>query len=252
MMIEHDYYYISELVDRWREFGLTEERLLRYGKEGKLQFSYILKPFGEIDCIHFVTYESEDDKDVVKTAYQISTGCEELVKVSSKFISTLIEVIQSDNSLYECDFFDLPLIMQETSEKEQICLITEPSFDKDSRIKVYLKAKDFVVKVEEVQRFEIDFKEQPLPPYLNPDKEFYSKHIDVLIRVWTDIFENHLYLDQKTCKQAAKRCIEEKYEEEFQITATDNIEYMSRFINACISERWSEFTKKHGKNEAPE
>jgi hypothetical protein len=245
MMIEHNHYSLSELASRLSDNNLTEERLFRYGREGKLKISYLLKTFGEIDRIHLSKCKKVDDKEVVIEATVVQAGDEIAITLTPRFIGMFVDAISGNVPRFGINIFDLPVIIKSVEDRTYFTLLTEPTFDKNTGIEIYFKAKDFVVELEEVKKFEEEFREVPLPSYIDPAHPHYSKHIDVLISVWKDIFENHLYLDQRNCKQAAIKCIEENYEKDFRVTPTDKTT-MAQFINACLpSDRRSEFPQIH-------
>jgi hypothetical protein len=66
MKPDHKYYDITELIQRWSEHGLTKKDLLKYGAEGKLQFSISLGPSTQEN--HIEVNQCFDEKTVVRTS----------------------------------------------------------------------------------------------------------------------------------------------------------------------------------------
>jgi hypothetical protein len=66
MKPDHKYYDITELIQRWSEHGVTEKDLLKYGADGKLQFSISIGPCTQED--HIEVTQCFDEKTVVTTS----------------------------------------------------------------------------------------------------------------------------------------------------------------------------------------
>ncbi|MFC1827311.1 hypothetical protein ACFLZQ_05225 [Thermodesulfobacteriota bacterium] len=229
MTPRHSYYNIAELLGRWADNKFTEMDLLKWGAEGKLQFSILLsdtrEPRDMTEDSHEITIRQvrlEDPKYVLCDECTLRTK-RELFKLAPEIIDKIIvspdknhRVIKILPWCNDCDTYSIPdknafqVIISSGTIAE-----AHAEASGDFRQLWNYGKDDLVIELDEVKRFEKEFPvfEEYIPPYLYPKHPYYSVELAIAVDTWKALFVDGINLDKRSGKQAGAEYIRIKYKD---------------------------------------
>jgi hypothetical protein len=268
MKLEHEYYDLQDLEKRWSEYGYTEKDILKYGVSGKLQFSIIVpnRPNTTI---------------LISRVAQLSGG--ELVTCNETFaggpgcIYTISSFTVKDILLAESDYTKNGIHSEVNLQLEIPC--TEPKCKYPNLANCNLEYSivplagpsdrtytgvtcnrfDLIVTHTNVLAFEETYlkadAEEPTPPYLDPDNEFYSVTLDLAVQAWKAIFKDKKHCDKASAALAAAAYLEsqesgcaellEKYNMELTPTFASQIAKIAAGEYSPNKVKWNEYRNRN-------
>ena len=178
MKPDFEYYTITQLIERWTEYDITEKDLLQYGAEEQLEFVVRWDTLKKANC-NLICSTNETWLDIPRDAM-------ESLKQSDKI--DLCKFVCTNKS--DCNFEYPAEYLAEISSAAE-----ESNLDK-----VFCYRSNLLCKQKDVVRFDEQFKDIPL--YLNPDNEFYCEELAAAVTAWEAIYINREDIDNaKTYKQ---------------------------------------------------
>lgn len=150
----------------------------------------------------------------------------------------------------------IPCKRCEYFENKEICQFeyrTNWIHEKSFRVKIF-PYQYFFCFPSDVEKFIAKFREDEknLPACLDPDNEFYSKEIDVMIETWRMIFEDKKNLKLPTAKKTALDYMRSKYGEKTELKYSDTkLKNMASLIDDCFKKtptEWKKFVEEAGKS----
>ena len=274
-----NYYSLEDLVERWKEYNIKENDLLKYGQDGKLQFSMWVTPpsdnysYVKITCGYYEWLEDEETNPIARREYPIYFGSRELFMLSHGTIDKLLNTALKGTAHPRLNPIcgDCPKKCENLNHGRSAGLYVSYSGSLDREYAdlnnmdtdVYAHEHDFlaitkddlVVRHSDLVQFEkYHFKpEEVLPPYLDPDNEFYSVTLDLAVRAWKALFEEKKHLLEASAGKAGAAylqrpesgCTELLYESGIKLTPTlaENIAKVAAGEYSPYRQKWNTFCK---------
>lgn len=228
MKRKHSYYRLNELLERrWQAHDLSISELLKFAAEDELQLSVILHPDDMIGTPIDYTYNDDDGyehdchSDYIDSTMVLDIPQRIAFQMELKFTNEGMKSKFNIGSIFSC--------------RKQKCSYPKkfgcgPEFEGD----ISCSVNDLLITHENVLRFERKLPgTEELPPYLDPENEFYSVTLDLAVKGWKAIFEDHNILHEKSpAKSVAKYLLksddmkqrfEDKYGEVLTSTMAESI-----------------------------
>ncbi|MDA3823468.1 MAG: hypothetical protein PF450_12780 [Bacteroidales bacterium] len=226
-----DHYNLQDLVRLGDDNNFTEKQLLQLGAKGKLQYS--IMPSAPSNARHIMlTHKYIEENNFNPDGYSCvpcdysTTGCFKSINKIFKISKNTVERIYHNETIHESGY-KTPKIKAELLSRcnDNQCQFSSSCFldheiiydigvpVSDSRPPVlFCNRTDLIVTSEDIKAYnEKDLDSikptETIPPYLDPENEFYSVTLDIAVQTWKAIFEDKKYLDEASAANAGKRYI---------------------------------------------